>query len=48
MIFRYVVHEKVIAYMQCGWHLAQADLGHHSRYSVLMQWLCKCPMVEPQ
>lgn len=47
MIFRFVAHERVIDYLMCGWHIAGFDLGHHSEYSVLMQWLCSCKMVEP-
>ena len=47
MIFRYVTHDRVLDYLMCGWHIAAADIGHHSFYGVLMQWLCDCEMVEP-
>lgn len=47
MIFRFVVHERVLDYLMCGWHIAQPDLGPpHGGWSVLMQWLCPCKMVE--
>lgn len=46
--FRFVRHERVIMYLQLGWHIAQADLGHHSQWAILMQWLCPCRMVEPR
>ncbi len=47
MIFRYVTHDRVLDYLMCGWHIAVVDLGHHSFYGVLMQWMCQCPMIEP-
>lgn len=47
MIFRFVAHERVLDYLMVGWHIATVDLGHHSQYSVLLQWLCPCQMVEP-
>jgi len=48
MTFRFVPHERVLDYLKIGWHIASADLGHHARYSVLMQWMCGCRMVEPR
>lgn len=49
MMFRFVVHEHVLDYLMCGWHIAQPDLGPpHGDWSVLMAWLCDCKMVEPQ
>ena len=48
MICRYIVHERVMDYLMCGWHILIPDLGiHHSRYSVMMAWLCDCKRVEP-
>lgn len=47
MIFRIVVHERVLDYLNCGWHIAETDLGYHTQFSVLMQWLCPCEPVEP-
>ena len=48
MIFRYVVHTRVLDYLMCGWHIAIPDLGPpHNQYSVGMSWLCNCKMVEP-
>lgn len=46
-IFRYVRHHDVEDYLRLGWHIAQVDLAHHSHYSVLLVWMCRCPMVEP-
>ncbi len=46
--FRYVLHERVIAYMRVGWMWC-ADLGlPHSQYGCLMMWPCKCECVEPK
>lgn len=45
--YRYVLHERVLDYLKCGWHIAQHDLGHHTYYSVLMIWLCNCNRIEP-
>jgi hypothetical protein len=36
--YRYVLHERIEAFRACGWYIAQADLGHHSHYAVLMRW----------
>lgn len=48
-VYRFVVHEHVLDYLNCGWHIAVADLGPpHNNWSVLMQWLCPCEMVEPK
>lgn len=47
MIFRYVTHDRVLDYLNVGWHIACADLGHHACYSVLLQWCCGCKTVEP-
>lgn len=45
--FRMVVHERVADYLALGW-LQVADLGPiHGEWSVLMQWLCNCPLIEP-
>lgn len=46
--FRLVRHEHVTDYLRCGWHIAQHDLLHHSYYSVLLEWLCDCNIVEPK
>ena len=46
-IFRFVVHERVLDYARLGWWIVETDLGHHSEYAVLMQWLCDCKVVEP-
>jgi hypothetical protein len=48
MIFRFVPHERVLCYLQLGWHIAQPDLGSYMNWAVLMQWLCSCRMVEPK
>lgn len=47
MTFRYVTHDRVRDYLNTGWHIAAADMGHHGYYSVLMTWLCECKQVEP-
>lgn len=47
--FRYVVHYRVEDYLRLGWHIAQVDLGHHRcEWSILMEWLCECKIVEPR
>ena len=46
--FRWVVHERVLPYLMCGWHIMIPDLGYpHNQYAVGMCWLCKCRMTEP-
>lgn len=47
MTFRFVVHDRVFDYLLCGWQIAQTDMGHHSYYSILLNWPCNCKMVEP-
>jgi hypothetical protein len=48
MICRYVLHERVLDYLMCGWHILIADLGpNHREFSVMLAWLCDCKMVEP-
>jgi hypothetical protein len=47
MIFRYVRRHLVLDYLRCGWHIASADLGHHSQWAVLMCWVCDCRCAEP-
>ena len=45
--FRYVTYDRIPDYLALGW-LVVADLGHpHSQWSVLCEWLCECPCVEP-
>jgi hypothetical protein len=46
-VFRYVLIERIADYQRLGWTVA-ADLGPvHGQWSVLMEWLCACRMVEP-
>jgi len=44
---KFVRHQDVQDYLNLGWHIACADLGHHWHYSVLLEWLCSCRMKEP-
>ncbi len=46
--FRFVPHHRVRDYLELGWNVATVDLGHHGEYSVLLQWLCACPLIEPR
>jgi hypothetical protein len=43
VIARYVLHERVIDYMNCGW-MWRANV---SGWAALMIWPCDCQMVEP-
>lgn len=36
--FRYVRHADVAGFEAKGWRTVNANIGHHSTYSVLMQW----------
>jgi hypothetical protein len=48
VIFRYVRLHDVERWMRCGWlPLDGLDGTHHGHWSVLMAWLCDCPMREP-
>jgi hypothetical protein len=44
---RYVRHERVDAFLRCGWMLAFDIGGAHREWSVGMVWLCECPLREP-
>jgi hypothetical protein len=46
--YRYVRHHDVVAYLDCGWAIVDADMAHHGFYGVLMAWLCECRCVEPR
>ena len=47
--FRYVIHERVLDYLRCGWHISCVNIApHHAQYGVLMTWLCSCKLVEPR
>lgn len=49
--FRYVPHDLVPSYLQCGWMLTHnfGDLGlPHSQYSAGMLWPCNCNVREPK
>jgi hypothetical protein len=46
--YRYVVHERVPAYLALGW-MFTADLGPpHNEHALLMCWPCGCKLVEPR
>jgi hypothetical protein len=46
--FRYVNHDRVFDYARLGWCLADLFGGcYHGEFSVLMVWICKCPLAEP-
>jgi hypothetical protein len=48
MTYRYVPHDKVLAYAWIGWHIADTLRGTpHGQHSILMVWLCECPCVVP-
>jgi hypothetical protein len=42
-----VTHARVLDYLLLGWNIATPDLGHHSSWAVLMNWLCACKPPEP-
>ena len=47
-IFRYVLIELAEDYCRLGWVPSPALEGtHHGDYSVLMEWMCGCPVIEP-
>jgi hypothetical protein len=46
--FRYVSHEHADDYLRLGWCPAEVNRpAFHDLYSVLMKWLCPCPVAEP-
>jgi hypothetical protein len=47
-LFRYVTHDRVRDYELVGWLWVDELPAPHSRYGVLMQWLCGCSYVEPK
>jgi hypothetical protein len=41
--------DRVFDYVRVGWIVEDTmDDCHHGRYSILMKWLCECPVVEPR
>jgi hypothetical protein len=42
--FRYVRHENIADYEGLGWLVVAELHPPHGQYSVLMQWLCDCPV----
>lgn len=48
-MYRYVIHEKMLPYLQLGWHIEipLAD-DYHSQWGMTLSWLCECKCVEPQ
>jgi hypothetical protein len=42
--FRYVRHENIADYERLGWLVVAELHPPHGQYSVLMQWLCDCPV----
>ena len=45
---RWVIHERVPAYLLLGWiALPSLEGTHHGRWSVHCVWLCGCACVEP-
>lgn len=49
MTFRFVRIERAADYLMLGWlPLPALDGTPHGKWSVLMQWLCACPCVDPR
>jgi hypothetical protein len=47
--FRFVIHDRVLDYARLGWTIEDTmEDCHHGQYSILMEWLCNCPLVEPR
>jgi len=46
--FRIVPHHYVLDYARLGWDIAEANIGYHAEWAVLMEWLCNCPIREPK
>lgn len=45
--YRYIPIEAASDWLEVGW-LIVADLGpYHGQFSLLGEWKCKCPVVEP-
>lgn len=44
---RYVRHERVDAFLRCGWMLAFDPGRGHGYWAAGMVWLCECKMREP-
>ncbi len=42
--FRFVPHHLAPDYLLTGWYDPNVDLAHHGEYSVLLEWLCDCPL----
>jgi hypothetical protein len=46
---RFVVHHRAVDYARLGWTIENTIEGcHQGEYSILMESLCDCPVVEPR
>jgi hypothetical protein len=56
---RFVLHHDALDYLRLGWCPSLCDRSlcdrslaldstPHGQYSVLLSWLCQCPLVEPK
>jgi hypothetical protein len=47
---RYVRHRDVLDYARLGWlpDFDALDGTHHGQYSIIMEWRCQCPILEPK
>ena len=49
MICRYVTHDRILPYLQTGWHiLIPREWDYHVQWGMTLVWLCDCKMVEPK
>ena len=40
---------EIDKWLACGWVVARSNIAmHHQEYSLLMEWLCDCPMRKPK
>jgi hypothetical protein len=47
-IARFVRHHDVVDHLRVGWCPSAALEGtHHSEHSVLVVWMCACPVAVP-
>jgi hypothetical protein len=47
--FRFVVHHRILDYARLGGVIEDTmEDCHHGEYSILMEWLCDCPVVAPR
>ena len=48
-LLKYVSIHEIDAHLALGWlAIPETSYCHHSDFSILMRWVCQCPIREPE